>query len=304
MSIFTIEDFETEVNSTIEPLLGSHHAVFRGHAKNSYENLPTICRSKMKPQEILLYDRLLQFYFRLAITKNGYIGSVKLHPGFGTQGFLKSWLRLTQQRHLELPSRLQDWTMNKLIALYFAVSNVTHHNEDGHVWVLLSPTKYAWSNDENFNERMERKYLHLNAGDADMKILDGIDPFNLEKTVLVHYAHSAKDWLLQVGEVRRGAQGGKFIVCPTSVINVPLDKQFIGHMMRKIEIPAAAKPNLLALLTARGYSNHTLLPSIPSDTKKILEKVNKRAIRHLNFCLYINSTIQELLKFFNIRGGE
>lgn len=277
--INSFQDFEDlfQANFRMAASAGVH-LLYRGHGKNSYENKPTICRYGLTDQEIIEYDRRIFEKLKASKDLNGFIGSVKLHPGFGTTGYLNDWLLLTQARHLEMPSRLQDWSFRREIGLFFAVSNTAYHNEPGHLWILPSPREFATSNDPKFDENLAKRYLHLTASEDSQKILNSIDPFNIEKTMLVHYPHSSPDWLLQIGEVRRAVQGGKFIVSEKSVLSYPLNTQFIGQLMDRIEIPASAKPGILDELIKRNIHEQTVLPPIPDDTRSILERIKSEAL--------------------------
>jgi hypothetical protein len=45
-----------------------------------------------------------------------------------------SWYLLLQMQHLEIPTRMMDWTWKENLALYFAVSNEKKDDFDGVVW--------------------------------------------------------------------------------------------------------------------------------------------------------------------------
>jgi|GEM_PF-3469823 len=284
MDIHSVQDFEDFFERELKWAFSTGvHILYRGHGLNSNSNCPTICRYGLNPDEILMFDKILLDKLKDAKDSNGFIGSVKLHPGFGTKGHFNDWLILTQARHLEMPSRLQDWSMRWEIALYFAVSNTSQHNEAGHMWLLQSPMHFAKSNDPKFDEDLKSMFLHLGAGDKDMSVLDGIDPFDIQKTMLLHYPHYSEEWLLQIGEVRRGAQGGKFIVSKQSAINTPLEKQFVGRVMARVEIPSSAKSGILEELIKRNFHEKTVLPAIPDDTKAILEGIKSSALSEIKF---------------------
>jgi hypothetical protein len=43
---------------------------------------------------------------------------------------------LVHAQHYGVPTRLLDWSRNPLVALFWAVENVSHDNEDGVVWAF------------------------------------------------------------------------------------------------------------------------------------------------------------------------
>ncbi len=277
-AIHSVQDFQDLFDQRLRMAFSSGvHLLYRGHEKNTYLNLPTICRLDLTDEEIILFEQKLLEKIKPSTNTDGFIGSVKLHPGLGMTGYFNDWLILTQARHLEMPSRLQDWSMTWKIALYFAVCNDLFHDEPGHMWILQSPMNFASSNNKRFDERLRDLFLHLSAGDEDMELLNNTNPFDFEKTTLIHYPHNSEMWDLQIGEKRRGAQGGKFIISKHSAINSPLDRQFVGQLMTKVEIPASAKHVILDELNQMNFQEATVLPPIPEDTKEILNEIKESA---------------------------
>ncbi len=254
------------------------HLLYRGHERPEYQNLPTLCRLNLSLENTLKYESLIHRFFMDAVDASpGFLGSIKLRPDQPDKKYLNTWFQLTQQRHLELPSRLQDWTMMRLVALYFAVSNPDHHQYDGHIWVLPSPTSRT-SSSHPILAGIRASYHHLGAGDEDMRLLDMICPFDPERALLVHYAHLGIDWSAQTAELRRAVQGGKFIACTNALLQTPLDEQNpIRQLMRRFEIPASAKPSILAEFSKRDWTPDKVLPRLPDDAIQIIEDIKARA---------------------------
>ena len=162
------------------------HSLFRGHELDFYTILPTLARNKYSTDEVLKLEMELFNNFKSSIT-NGYIGSTKIDTPNINNGYLEDWYLQFQARHLEIPSRLIDWTMDADVALFFAVQNENHYGKDGHVWFFPS-SRNNYKNLDFPNQTLKKMfsedYMHLNAGDGDQNILNTISPFQLEKNII------------------------------------------------------------------------------------------------------------------------
>lgn len=278
MKVSSLEDYESVISEIKDrfdsQFVGSpFHLLFRGHALESYKLLPTIARDKRSVDEILDLEKRIQQEFEKRMV-DGYIGTVKLNFPQDCSSFYYKWCIQFQIRHLELPTRLIDWSMRPEVALFFAVSNPRHHGSDGHVWVHPSIKDFARLKQNPTIERMKKEYLHLSAGFDDLNVLGNIDPFNPEKITLVHNSYSGSEFRKQIGEVRKARQAGKFTVSTNAKILVSLDKTFIGQNMIKIIVDGSAKQGILDKVLAK-YPNleEWLLPEIPHDTLVLLDEI-------------------------------
>ncbi|MBK8112871.1 MAG: FRG domain-containing protein [Saprospiraceae bacterium] len=126
--------------------LNSLHPVFRGHAKDTYQISPTIVRDGLSFDKVLEFEKLILSKFKENI-KDKYIGEIALNLPDDPSDPLYNWYCLMQARHLELPSRMIDWSMDHDTPLYFAINNEKYHGVDGHIWILAS----SMGNFDNLN---------------------------------------------------------------------------------------------------------------------------------------------------------
>ena len=112
-----VENIRNKVNTRV---------LFRGHSKSSYHLRPTVGRlhqfgrTKVHgfnyAQEELLLHRFL---------RHSYIHSGRV---------ISEWEALLLARHHSLPTRLLDWCVSPLAALYFACSE--NGDSNGHLWAI------------------------------------------------------------------------------------------------------------------------------------------------------------------------
>ena len=250
------------------------HLLYRGHSLDSYEIIPTIARGSLTTSEILNLETRLLAGLKKQISGDQ-LGSVKLHLPTINNGYLDDWYLQFQARHLEIPSRLIDWSMNEFTALFFVLMNFNHFGIDGHVWVypsIINPSNAI--GDPNLVGRLINEYLHLNAGENHKNTLSMINPLNPDKITVVHNSYIIDKWSSQIGERRRVSQHGKFIVKPNNQILSPLNKNFIGQFMEKIIIDGTSKESIYnELLNQYNFNEERILPPIPKDTQDIIDKI-------------------------------
>lgn len=101
--------------------------VFRGHSDISFSLIPSVGRSVFASKSRAKYEQsLFDIFCREA---RGYLAALPNDEW--------EWLSLAQ--HHGLPTRLLDWTMNPLVALYFAVS--ASPGQAGEFFALRALTK-------------------------------------------------------------------------------------------------------------------------------------------------------------------
>ncbi|WP_191017104.1 FRG domain-containing protein [Treponema zioleckii] len=101
------------------------HLFFRGHRCTDWKLLPSVFRNaKLNEHDIILDTK--QF-------------SQRLNLNYNFEFELPN--ALIDIQHNELPTRLLDWSVEPLKALYFCVESECDEDEDGHVWIF-NPWKY------------------------------------------------------------------------------------------------------------------------------------------------------------------
>lgn len=109
----------------IKKIYGSNNSVlwFRGQADIAWELVPSVQRGNFAKDEVEQF-MANDFYMRACV-------SMKERPVQSDCG----WITLMQ--HYGLPTRLLDWTLSPLIALFFATNSYKEYSEqDGCIWIL------------------------------------------------------------------------------------------------------------------------------------------------------------------------
>lgn len=123
MNITCINDMINEIKSMTSNRQLNYLLWFRGHSDEGWELTPSVQRGNYAREEV---EQVManDFYMRACV-------SMKERP---TQDYC-GWIAMMQ--HFGLPTRLLDWSLSPLIALFFATNDYEKYpDKDGCIWVL------------------------------------------------------------------------------------------------------------------------------------------------------------------------
>ena len=172
-------------------------------------------------------------------------------PSLSVKGDDLDWLFLMQHHHL--PTRLLDWSLSPLIALFFPLENSSRDEVDAAVWAMRPTTLNLQQCGKEFILAPENDELFSLSREA-FETVRNTDV----RTLAVTMNHSDMRHLLQQAAVT--IHGSK-----TPIDDLPDVDSFLA----KIRIPASSKPTLRAVLDLYGFSRAYLFPDLDNLAKEL-----------------------------------
>lgn len=189
--------------------------IFRGQASSAFRLLPSVARSPHTSSDRARYEKSLFEMFKR---------EARAHPATHCANDWE-WLSLAQ--HHGLPTRLLDWSLNPMVALYFAVESEACRHEDGSMFALHAPKKAS-------SDSLQK------------------GPFRITKSVKFHP---------NLVSPRIKAQEGLFVACFD--IEAPLDHDLRPDWsIRKFVVPQAHKASIRYALYRLGVHASSLFPDV------------------------------------------
>jgi hypothetical protein len=235
MKIYTITSISDFTSSLVDIITDykSTQPWWRGQADEDWNLLPSIYRNDYtNKKEVNMAVRFRN------------MAKVRYENCPNNKDF-SSWLFLMQ--HYRLPTRLLDWTMSPLIALYFAVEAPEYDELDGAVWAL---------NPEGLNIQQRGNIKICSADHKDIQKLS-LEAFRVNET---DPDKSILPVLSDQIDARHMLQQATFTIHGDStLIN---NEQDPPSYLAKMIIPSEKKEEMRQTLNVFGISRATIFPDL------------------------------------------
>jgi len=220
-------------------MAGKYDPIYRGQPSDKYKLIHGLSR-KVKDIDnlkIIEEDIIRDFYNELKTKKlDNKIQENLFGDKYSNE---KEWGKLFQAQHLGLPTRLLDWTISLEAALYFAIGDQNHVNENGMLFIYYVPKDIFYTAD-NMGD-----YLNYS-------------PYKINELLFINHPFSIDNRRKEfTGENRREKQFGRFSIEPIEKSIIPLEKE--NPNVTKHLIPKEYKKELKRCLNDQKITDSKLL---------------------------------------------
>ncbi|CAL1519172.1 hypothetical protein MMC2321_02917 [Chitinophaga sp. MM2321] len=260
MEISSIQEYLTEVKDLYKQTNAKKHFFFRGHADLEYQLWPSVLRGDGYDEKELLLD-FKQYGRRHHVDYNYQTERDKL---------------LVEMQHYEIPTRLLDWSVAPLTALFFAckhnVNQKTGEATNGEI-VILNTWKY-WPKAINGKKGVHPEIHQINIT-ARSLLASGWNYEHIAKYIEKTFGYAdlaTKDLELPFPYVacftndRIYNQHGCFTIHGTS--EIPMD-ELAKDYLHRIQIPANCKASILEHLNMLYINDYSVYPDFEGMSKTI-----------------------------------
>ena len=238
---------------------------YRGEQKFGWDILSGIFRpplEKLSSEQGKELEQMAVKEFEETIKTN--IGENILRNIFNQEKFGKQWDLLFQAQHGGVKTTLTDWTGFIQTALFFATEfseNEEVENADAQLWCLMVSEQNIIS-DNNFFPK-ESMY--------------NLDPFNIDNVYLINPSIYIDHVDERIFEYRMFKQGGRFLVMPNDVCNVPINKHDIfKDFLFRIRVPKEYKPSIRQTLSERGITRQLMYADENPLHNNLIKEINDK----------------------------
>ena len=254
------------IDSSLSP--GGRPLFFRGHRDVTWELRPSVFRKFKNGKESLREREIVLDY------KQAFVGECDYAPHIERM--------LVEMQHHEIPTRLLDWSLSPLAALYFACHDAIGKDEE-EIKTLPDGKVYALNPWRSYNELVKNSGLHKPPTEyfeilkrARMLMALGWTHAELQDYATKNYFHSLTpeelSWPLPIVgrymDDRVRSQQGCFVVWGKDKLPLNAFKEYTDNLRDAI-IPCDCKPQIIQELAHMGINAFTLFPDREGFKKMI-----------------------------------
>ncbi|MEA4936784.1 MAG: FRG domain-containing protein [Paludibacter sp.] len=234
IEIDSFDQFVSKLNKLVVKDKGGFVRLYRGHQESNWKLLPKIARTEFHIENFTKKENeIIKEFKRMAVHHNI---SIKDYS---------NWDLIAIAQHHGLPTRLLDWTLNPLVALWFAFRSESNETGERCVWGFIS--------------------------DDEILCDDSKDVFDQSTTVIFRPNHVTSRITVQNGWFTNHLylkEENKF---------VPLENQTIyTKRLAKFKFKNEHRTEILRFLDVLGINHYTLFPDLDGLASYIEWKNYKR----------------------------